>query len=535
MDEHNEASSPQLGEYWQILCRRRWWILGTFFSVWALAWVASWILPPRYKSETLILVEQQQVPAEYVVTNVNTDMQDRLQTLSQQILSRTRLQRIIEDFHLYPRYQKQLSSDQLVEHMRKDIDIEVVENPGKQELSAFRISYTAADPHLAQRVASELTSLFIQENLSAQQQQSENTTQFLSAELEQARQSLAEQEAQVRDFKSRYLGELPSQMQSNIEILTGLQNRYEGLTSNLNHSRQQKLYLESLLSHSRAIGMTSKGTTASDTVDEIASLQKQLDEARARYTDTHPEVVRLSSELAKAEKRRQLQLAAAKDGSQSPGSDDTSSANSGSDSQTVSPILQLESQLKANEQEIKDTQSQMKGVEDQIREYQGRLNISPIREQKLADLTRGYDQSKANYDSLLKKQMQSQMATNLEKQQEGQQFRILDPPSMPKKAFFPDRMKFSLAGLGAGLVLGFALSILLEITGNYIRTERDLRSIKVPSGIEIISTQVLAGIPHLAVPGEERRRKWSHALEVLAAVGMIAIVGLGNAISFLRG
>jgi polysaccharide chain length determinant protein (PEP-CTERM system associated) len=535
MDEHNAASAPGLGEYWQLLCRRRWWILGTFFSVWALAWAASWILPPRYRSETLILVEQQQVPQEYVVSNVTTDMQERLQTLTQQILSRTRLQRIIEDFHLYPRYQNRLSSDQMVEYMRKDIDIEVVENPGKQELSAFRISYTAADPRLAQRVASELSSLFIQENLSAQQQQSENTTQFLSAELEQARQALADQEAQVRDFKTRYLGELPSQMQSNMEILTGLQSRYEGLTTSLNHSRQQKLYLESLLSHYRAMGITSsKGTPASDTGDEIASLQKQLDAARALYTDSHPEVVRLRSELAKAEKRRQ-QLAADAEGSQSPDAKGTQNVASSADAQAMSPILQLESQWKANEQEIKDTMAQMKVVEQQIHDYQGRLNISPIREQKLADLTRGYDQSKANYDSLLKKQMQSQMATNLEKQEEGQQFRILDPPSLPKKAFFPDRIKFSLGGLAGGLALGLMIAFLIEKIGDHVRTERDLREIKVPSGIEIISTQVLAGIPHMTIPGEERRHKWGRFLEVLAATLLLAIIGFGNAISFLRG
>jgi polysaccharide chain length determinant protein (PEP-CTERM system associated) len=419
--------------------------------------------------------------------------------------------------------------------MRKDIDIEVVESPGKQELDAFRISYTAADPHLAQKVASELASLLIQENLSEQQQQSENTTQFLSTELEQARQSLADQEAQVRDFKTRYLGELPSQMQSNIEILTGLQNRYEGLTSSLNHSRQQKLYLESLLSHYRTLGITaSKGTPSSDVSDEVASLQKELDAARARYTDTHPDVVRLRSELAKAEKRRQ-QLAAGADGAQTTDADGTKSAASSVDAQAISPVLQLESQLQANEQEIKDTQTQLSGVEQQIREYQGRLNISPIREQKLTDLTRGYDQSKANYDSLLKKQMQSQMATNLEKQQEGRQFRVLDPPSLPRKAFFPDRVKFSLGGLGGGLALGLIIAFLLEKTGDRVRTERDLREIKVPNGIEIISTQILAGIPHMEVPGEEWRTKWGRVLEGLAAILILVVIGAGNAISFLRG
>src|SRR5207253_333065 len=167
------------------LCRRRWWLLLGVFVTWAMASITAWILAAEYRSETLILVEQQKVPEHYVISNVTTDLQDRLQSMTQQILSRTRLQRIIEGFHLYAGERNRLGPDELVERLRKDIKIELVKAPGRRdELTAFRIYYSSGDPRIAQQVTSQLTSLFIEENLQARQQQSESTTGLLLTRLE---------------------------------------------------------------------------------------------------------------------------------------------------------------------------------------------------------------------------------------------------------------------------------------------------------------------------------------------------------------
>ena len=259
VDRPHVNEEPGLGfeEIWNIIWRRRWWVLTTLFICWSVVWTLSWLLPPRYRSETLILIEQQKVPQEYVLSNVAVDFQQRLQTMTQQILSRARLQRIINDFHLYPGLRDRVAPDQLVEMMRKDIEIELVETANKRGLSAFHVYYSARSPQLAQQVASQLTNLFIQENLLAQQQQSESTTQFLSAELEQARRSLAEQEEKMRVFKAQYLGQLPSQVQSNVGILGGLQNQYEALSVRLQHSQEQKLYLESMQAQYKALDVGS--------------------------------------------------------------------------------------------------------------------------------------------------------------------------------------------------------------------------------------------------------------------------------------
>jgi len=215
------------------------------FLGWAVVWGASWVLPPRYESSTLILVEQPTMPKDYVTPNVNDDLQERMQSITQQILSRTRLLHIIDQFNLYAAPRSQPSPDQKVERMRKDIDIELVRD-ARNQITAFNVSYTSRDPRMAQQVTSELTNLFISENLEVRQQQSEDTTTFLESQLETARKSLSDQEAQIREFKGQHVGEMPGQLASNLQILSGLQSQLQNEQDSLNAARQQHVYLQTL-------------------------------------------------------------------------------------------------------------------------------------------------------------------------------------------------------------------------------------------------------------------------------------------------
>lgn len=515
--EQQNEETIAITDYWRALLKRRWLILGGFFACWAIAWSVSWVLPATYRSETLIIVEQQKIPEQYVVPNVSIDLQQRLQTMTEQIMSRTRLQKIISDYGLYGNQRGGQTSEQLVDRMRKDIEVELVQSPGRGDVDAFHIYYTAANPRLAQQIANQLTSLFIQENLRAQQEQSQITTEFLTSELDQARGSLADQEAKVRDFKSQHIGALPSQVQSNMNILSGLQSQQESLSAALNRAQQQKLYLESLLDQYRTMQAATdhNGRSASTLDQELAKLRSDLTAAQARYTDKNPEVVRLKNEIAKTEKLKQSLEAGASQGN------DTKSASPNS------PVMQIQGQLRANALEIKETQAQLSAVQQQMRDYQSRLNSAPVVEQRLSDLTRDYDESKANYDSLLKKQMQSQMATNLEKRQQGQQFRVLDPPSLPQKPFSPNRLKISLGGLAVGLALGIGLALLLEIIEPRIWTERNLKG--------ILPARVLVGVPHIAIVGEEQINKKRMIIEWSGVALMSVILLAGNAITFLKG
>jgi succinoglycan biosynthesis transport protein ExoP len=531
-------------EYWAIAVRRRWWILLSVFLVWGTVWGLSWLFPSTYQSEAMILLEQQKVPDQFVAPNVSDTLQDRVQSISQQILSRTRLQATIDRFHLYSRNDSLrshfLKSRDPVELMRNDITIELVRAPGHVgEFTAFKMRYDAESPKVAQQVNNELTSLFVQENVEAQQQLSEDTTSFLKSQLADARTKMEEQEAKVAAFKAKHLGELPTQLESNVQILAGIQAQLQSTEQALDAARQQKLYMESLIQQyqSRAsldgsdIGGVlgdSTSTTGNALDKELLTLRLRLQDLQSRYTESHPDVVALKQKIAEAEKLK-------------TSVEDEVVGNSRSGSATNPGIpaiekpkrnssismMQLQSQLKANQLEIENYQQRERDLESQASSYRARLNMTPETEQELTDISRGYEESKSNYNSLLQKQMQSQLATNLEQRQKGEQFRILDPSSLPIKPSAPNHFRVSLVGLALGIALGIGIAALLEFTDVRVRKEKDL--------VGIVPVSVLVGIPHLSTPNETRSRvfRWWTELGAATAIGILIV--LGNLYAFVKG
>jgi protein tyrosine kinase modulator len=533
-EELDEPVFRSWEEYWEIAVRRRWWILLPLFLVWAAVWSASWFLPVTYQSESVILVEQQKVPDQYVVPNVTSNLQNRLQSLTEQILSRTRLQELINRLQLYPRGASAMNSLDAVDQMRSDIKIDLVSTPDRPgDYTSFKLRYSASSPELAERVNSELTSLFIAENDKTQRQLSENTTDFLEAQLAEARANMAEQEAKVAGFKEKHLGELPSQLESNMQILAGLQSQLQGAQQTIDAARQQKLYLESLLqqyqSAQASLGAADGSTPPQTLESQLQEMRFKLQDLQSRYTANHPDVVKLKAQIAEAErlkKQSESELAARlNDLKAGKGDDPAGPADAGQG--TPTPMMQLQSQLKANQMEISNLQQHQRLLESQIAAYQARLNLTPETEQQLTAISRGYEESKTNYNSLLQKQMQSQLATSLEKRQQGEQFRVIDPPSLPKKPSAPNHLWFSVGGLLAGLAFGLLLTAVLEMTNVRVRQEKDLLGI-VPVGI-------LVGIPHLTAPGEARARVLRRWTELGAATALVLLIALGNFYAFLKG
>src|SRR6202522_2795699 len=277
MEEESEQPSqlPEFAEIKGIVRRRRWQFLVPFFCGWVLVWGASWLIPSTYRSGTLILVEQPSVPSKYVESNIDSDIQHQLDSITQQILSRTRLLRIIDRLGLYANERNHTNPDALVEVMRKDIEIELTHSDDKK-LSSFNIYYASRDPKMAQQATSELANLFITENLEEREKRSQNTTNFLEDQLDQARAKLAAQEAKLRVFKDQHLGELPTQTQSNLQILTGLQAQVQANQDSLNRAKQQNAYLESVINQYRAIDGGSKpGETGGPA--GLAAIDKELE------------------------------------------------------------------------------------------------------------------------------------------------------------------------------------------------------------------------------------------------------------------
>ncbi len=532
-DETDEVVPRSLEEYWAIAWRRRWWILLPLFFGWAIVWSASWFLPTIYRSEALILVEQQKIPEQYVVSNVTISLQDRLQNMTEQILSRTRLQATIDRFGLYaPSHGlKQMMQTQrdAVERMRADIKIQLVNAPGHPgELTAFRIDYFASSPKLAQQVNRELTSLFIEENLMSQQQQSENTTAFLESQLATARQQLENQESKVKAFKAKHFGDLPSQLESNMQILTGLQTQLDNTQRTLDTAKQQKLYLESLQQQYQISAAVPNSTDESPQVleRELLDLRSRLAEARSRYTESYPDVVALRQKISdtiKLQKEVDGELAAGQNRAQPAG---PGTAPPDTQQEMSAPLMQVRSQLKANELEIQNYERHAKEIDSQITDYRARLNMTPETEQELADIGRGYEESKANYASLLQKQNQSQLATSLEQRQQGEQFRIIDPSDFPEKPFSPNHFRISAAGLILGMLAGLGLTAFLELKNKRVWKERDLQG--------LVPGRVLGSIPHLSDGREnlDRLRRW---FAFGAAVAMIILMAAGTFYSFHKG
>jgi polysaccharide chain length determinant protein (PEP-CTERM system associated) len=533
LDNFDNSPSRTLQDYLQIARRRKWWLVLPLFLAWALVMVAAWFIPPQYRSETVIIVEQQRIPEQYVVPNVAIDLQQRLQSMTQQILSRTRLLGIIDGFHLYKKDQKTSDADPLVERMRKDIKIDLVQAPGRPwELSAFKISYSAGSPQLAQQVTQKLSSLFIEENLRNRQQLSEDTTKFLENQLEDARKNLAAQEERLRDFKTRYLGELPEQLQTNIQILSGLQARLQAATEALDQANQQKLYLESLLNQYKtlrtqlAVGRSDSALSPVSLDDQLEKLKTQLADLSSRDTPKHPDIVRLKKQIADAENLKQ-QMDSELKSAKSDGTDSVGRPRNLSDLQAMSPMLQIDGQIKSNQLEIANRKQEIRRLEAQIDAYQAHLDLTPVREQQLAAITRDHEQSRTNYESLLNKKMQSEMATNLEKRQEGEQFRIIDPPNFPQKPYSPNRLKFSLLGLIAGIVLSLGLTTLIEMTDERVNSEEDLLS--------VTPLPMLTAIPLLQTPAEQERRAWHFRLQMTAAALLITAIPAITALVYYRG
>jgi len=525
--EEKPMESLDLEQYCALFSRRRWHILIPLFVGWLVVCGASWVLPSVYKSGTLILVEQATMPKDYVVPNVGDDIQNRLQSITQQILSRTRLSHVIEELNLYASERKRLTSDELVERMRRDISIELVRDERSRELTAFNVYYSSHDPHVAQQVTSELTALFISENLEVRQQQSEETTKFLESHLEEARKTLADQEEKVREFKDRHPGELPAQLGTNLQILSGLQSQLQKEEDALNTAKQQDAYLQSLLgAYEAQRGFVEDPESTG--LPSLGELKAHLADLRSLYTDQHPDVRKLKQQIAKIEERERAAAENVSTGDTKIGTNaGTLPGQNAHPQRSSSSLVQLEGQLRANQVEIKNRDQAIASLQAKINQYQSRLGQEPVVEQQFAELSLGYDQSKANYDDLLRKKNQSAMATSLELRQQGEHFRIIDPPSLPVKPDFPNHLKLCAIGLVVGLALAGVV-----VGGTELLDDR-LHSRKVLKGL--LPVAVFAEVPVIVNLEEEEAEK-KNTTVAWATTGLVfTSILLGFALSYLRG
>ena len=466
--------------------RRYWWILplSTVF-LGGIGLGATFVLPKRFTSQTMVLVEQPTVGPDYVKPVVTEDLNHRLASMKEQILSRTRLQPIIEKFGLYAEARGRVHIEDLVERLRAAVEIKPLEpTPGTQsrQLPGFYVDVTFDNPQIAQQICTEITSMFLEQNARERKQQANETTSFLSKQLEEAKKNLDDQDAKFAQFKRQYLGSLPEEEQSNLNILTGMNAQLEANTQALSRAHQDKAFNESLLGQQEANWKASQTGQDPETAEQqLSALQNQLTSLQARYTPEYPDVIKLKRQIEELKKRM------AEEPKNNP------AANGSTQAAATEPpqIHQLRARLRQDDMNIADLTKRQGKIQDEIRLLQSRVQASPMIEQQLKELTRNYQTAQDFYKDLLKKRQNAGLAGDLESQQESEQFRVYDPPSLPDRPSFPNRVRFCGGGLGGGLALGLALLYLIAIGDKSMHTERDVElAIKLP---------VLALVPFLEV------------------------------------
>jgi polysaccharide chain length determinant protein (PEP-CTERM system associated) len=466
-----------LHDYLAIARRRVWWLVLPTVIGPLLGFLVSLIIPNRYTSQTTVLVDQQKVPDTFVKPVVTEDLNGRLATMQEQILSRTRLQPMIERFGLFKDDQRKVPMEELVDRMRKLITVTPIRaNDGlrRGDMPGFSISFTAENARLAQQVCNEITSMFVTENLKARAQSAEGTTDFLSSQLDAAKRELDSQDSKLAQFKMKYTGQLPDQEQTNLSMLATLNTQLQATTQTLARAQQDKTYSESLLAQQSAAWQASRAGTNPDTLDhQLSALQSQLVTLQSRYTEDHPDIIKLKREIAKLKKAL----------SENASASDALSKDVKKVGVNEPPELQqLRLQIHQLESVVKERAAEQQLLRQQIGLYQSRVQLSPRVEEEYKQLTRDYTTAQKFYDDLLNKKTQSEMATNLERRQQGEQFRVMDPPNLPETPTFPKRWQFAAFGVLGGFGFGLATVAILEFRDKSVRTESDVEYyLKLPT------------------------------------------------------
>lgn len=490
-------AAPNLWEYWEIIRLHLWWILPTSVMLFCASVGAITILPDYYQATTTIIVDPQKISEQYVTTPVTTE---RLGALSQAVLSTTRLQRLIDRFQLYSELRGSSSEEQIVEHMRQAIKVEVKEG-SSVSLSSFTITYQGKAPNQVAQVANELAAGFVDWNLESREQQLNGTTDFLSAHLLDAKRDLKEQEAKLSAYRMQHLGEMPDQRESNVQAVTGLQSSLQSSINASNRLEEERTLLLRL-PHTSEGGATGQipGNGRAGLELEKARLEGELSSLRQRYTDRHPDVVTKIGELDHI--TQQLQ--------QLP---PPSLENRPPERSAAAVRLEM---IDSEMEKLKKEQAQIKV---RITSYQAKADAVPLREQQLLDLTRNYDVSKRQYESLLDKTYSANMAADLEVKQKAERFTILDPARAPTKPFKPKRSVLMAAAAAISLFFSIALAVVIEKLDRTLKTEKELKDLLPKPGM------LFGSIPEIQTPADRRRRVWIVVLT--SVVSLLACFATG--------
>ena len=514
----------EIEKYKEIALRRRWWIIIPFLLSILVGIGLSLMLPKSYRAGTLILVQPQKVPASYVQEIVSVDIGDRLRTITQQVTSRTNLEKIIKEFNLYNEPDSHMFMEEKVNKLREKISVDVSRG-GRRGANAFEIFFTGKYPKQTAEVANALTSYFITENLKLREDQAIGTSEFLADELENIRRRLLEKEEELKKYREKYMGGLPEQLETNLRILERIQEQIVTNQENLREAENRKLMIQQQIAEAaemrraRAVPVERQGEIAQST--SLNQLKAQLASLEAKYTQRHPDVIHLKEKIADLESKEKADV---KTVQEVPENRDVIQAE-----------RNLANQLREIELEIKNLKAEAAQLHSQMKWYQTQVEKTPKREQELMSLNRDYDNIRETYSSLLGRKLEAELAVSMERKQKGEQFRILDPAKVPIRPLKPDIRRILLLTVLLGFALGCGLAYLRETMDTSFRRPEDIE--------ETLHIPIIASLPFTLNAREIKRIRRKEILTVvsvgltfllLGVVIVLSLKGVDATINFVK-
>lgn len=488
----------------EITVRRKWYLIIPLAIAMIIGIYLSITLPKVYRASTLILVQPQKVPANYVRSIVTSSVEARLRTISEQIMSITNVERIIRNFNLFsePQYKDMYWEDK-INRVRERISLQVSKG------HTFTVAFTGKTPKTVMEVANALASYFIDENLKVREAQAISTSAFLEDELIGVKSSLNITEKKLMEYRKKNMGSLPEQLDSNHRMLAQLtlelnedENRLMALQENiLRLESQRKEYLESKSNADIPISIP-VGEENED--EDIAMLRSQYSALKARYTDKHPDMLKLKKAIENLENRKST--------------GEAKTEQFGDDLSLDNIPAMMDAEIKQGAKQVVDLKERIKEIKRQIPEYNRRIEKTPHTEQGLVEINRNYNNVQGQYNSLLSRKLESEIAVNMEKKQKGEQFKIVDPAKMPEKPYEPNLNALFFLFIAAGSGLGVALIVLMEYFDTAFRRAEEIEP--------FLALPVLAYVPKIKTKEELRRQKIRNAISIIPIAGTALLFGI---------
>jgi succinoglycan biosynthesis transport protein ExoP len=493
-----EQQTLEIGTYVDILKRRKWYLVIPAVLIILISGTVAMLLPPTYKSSATILIEEQEIPADFVMSTVTGYAEQRIQSTKQRIMSTSKLLEVIDQFNLYAKYRKKWTTEEMVAKMRKDIHLGFIsadtKGKGGQAVTAmiaFTLSYQGSNPTTVQRVTDTLVTLFLSENLKVRQRKTTETTVFLEEEARRVKDQAAVLEKRISEFKEQNINILPEMFQVNQQALNSTESGLKQIDDQVRMLKEREGYLVTQLASIPEIEDPDR--------ERLKMLELELVNLKSRFTDNYPDVKKVAWEIDLIKQKIE---------------DKKSQKKSSQDRPDNTAYITLASQLSSTRAEIESLLEQESDLRVKADSYRQRIEETPKIEQEYNDLLIDRNNTRAKYQDLMRKVMEANVALGLEKEQKGERFTLIDPARRAEKPFKPNRLAIFVVGIVLGVAAGVGVVVLIEFLDQSVYSPQHLAG--------ITPLPLLVTVPVIATPYEKRADRLKYIS--VAAVGTILIL-----------